>query len=141
MRKERNWSQQRAFEALREGLGFGPKSRASYAAIDMGKRPPTMGESAFLVSYFGKSPDDLPEVPEPTEPVDALVAALTAQTEAISALVTRLDSLAATAIREGVADGVAQAVLDPTVGASLALPRAERSAQTPRRLQPTPRDR
>jgi hypothetical protein len=92
MRQDRGWSQQQAFEALHEGLGFGPRSRASYVAIDMGKRPPTPTEAEFLVSYFGKSPDDLPEPIEPTEPADALVVALAAQTEAINALVARLDT-------------------------------------------------
>jgi hypothetical protein len=93
MRQDREWSQQQGFEELREGLHLGPKSRAAYAAIDMGQRPPTPDEAAFLIAYFGKGPDDIPETADPVEPPDALIAALTAQTEAISALVTRLDRL------------------------------------------------
>jgi hypothetical protein len=92
MRQDRDWSQTQAFEALHEGLKFGPKSRASYIALDAGHRPPKPDEQTFLVSYFGKSPDDVPEPVEPTEPPDALVAALTAQTDAINALVARLDT-------------------------------------------------
>jgi hypothetical protein len=92
MREDRGWSQQRAFEELRFGLQFGPKSRASYRALDIGTRIPTIAEQEFIVGFFGKSPDDLPDLIEPTEPADALVAALTAQTEAINALVERLDS-------------------------------------------------
>lgn len=91
MRQDRDWSQTQAFEALREGLQFGPKSRASYIALDMGHRPPRPDEQEYLVGYFGKSPDDLPAPVEPTEPADALVAAIHAQTEAINALVARLD--------------------------------------------------
>jgi hypothetical protein len=90
MRRDRDWSQQQAFEALRDGLHFGPKSRASYTAIDMGRRPPTPGEQAFLVKYFGKSPDDAPDRPEATETTDPLVCALMRQTEAIEALVAEL---------------------------------------------------
>lgn len=69
MRKERDWSQSQAFEALREGLRFGPRSRASYRAIDMGTRPPTPSEADFLVRYFGSSPDDIHDVPEPNDPL------------------------------------------------------------------------
>jgi 5'-deoxynucleotidase YfbR-like HD superfamily hydrolase len=90
MREDRGWSQQRAFEELRFGLQFGPKSRASYRALDIGTRIPTILEQEFFVSYFGKSPDDLPDLVEPTEPADALVAALTRQAAAIEALVGEL---------------------------------------------------
>jgi transcriptional regulator with XRE-family HTH domain len=93
MRQERGWSQQRAFEELRVGLHLGPKSRASYRAIDIGERLPTPAEQEFFVKYFRKSPDDFPEAVEPTEPADALVEALRSQTEAISALVSGLDVL------------------------------------------------
>ena len=93
MRRDRDWSQQQGFEALREGLHFGPKSRASYSAIDMGKRAPTPTEQEFLVRYFGKSPDDVPEAEEPTERPDALVEALTRQAAATERLVGLLEPL------------------------------------------------
>jgi hypothetical protein len=86
MRQERGWSQQHAFEELRVGLHLGPKSRASYRALDVGERLPTPSEQEFFVKYFRKSPDDFPEAVEPTEPADALVEALRSQTEAISDL-------------------------------------------------------
>jgi hypothetical protein len=95
MRRDLGWSQQQAFEALREGLHLGPKSRASYIAIDMGKRLPTVGEQEFLIRYFGKSPDDFPDDLGDAEPADLLVDALRGQTDAISALVGRLDRLTA----------------------------------------------
>jgi hypothetical protein len=95
MRRDLDWSQQQAFEALRDGLKLGPKSRASYIAIDMGKRAPTLKEQEFLVDYFGKSPDDFPDEPGPTERTDVLVAALRGQTDAISALVAELRLTAA----------------------------------------------
>lgn len=39
-RRARDWNQTQAFEALREGLRLGQKSRASYVALDMGARQP-----------------------------------------------------------------------------------------------------
>ena len=90
MRKDRDWSQQQGFEALREGLGFGPKSRASYVAIDMGKRPPTTDEAKFLVRYFGKSPDDIPDAIPEAEPNAALVTALQAQVKALESIIEEM---------------------------------------------------
>lgn len=81
-RKARDWSQTRAFEELREGLGFGPKSRASYVAIDSGKREPTRDEAAFLADYFGETPTTEDEAPT-AQPTDepGLVAAIREQTQ------------------------------------------------------------
>jgi hypothetical protein len=87
MRRDRDWSQTQAFEALREGLRLGPKSRASYIKIDMGARVPTLDEGEFLIRFFGRNPDD---IPEDDESVDPLVAALQAQTEAILGLAEEL---------------------------------------------------
>lgn len=78
MRKDRGWSQQQGFEALRDGLHLGPKSRASYVAVDMGKRKPTSEEARFLVSFFGQSPEDIPDNQDPIETPDAIAAVLTA---------------------------------------------------------------
>lgn len=60
MRQERGWSQQEAHEHLHEGLGLAPKSRASYVTLEAG-RTPDPAQQKFLVSYFGKTPDDEPE--------------------------------------------------------------------------------
>jgi transcriptional regulator with XRE-family HTH domain len=90
MRKDRGLSQTQAFEALREDLNLGPRSRASYRAIDMGDRPPTPREAEVLVRYFGSSPDDLPEITEDTETPASLVDAIKVQTGALLALVEEL---------------------------------------------------
>lgn len=59
-RRELNISQQRAFELLGPSLGFGPKSRAAYVALDLGTRPPTEAESKVLAEWLGGYPDDEP---------------------------------------------------------------------------------
>lgn len=86
MRKDRDWSQTKAFEELRDGLHFGPKSRSAYIALDMGRRVPTTDEQKFLVSYFGKSPDDIPEPPAPADPTGELASALLALTAELTAM-------------------------------------------------------
>lgn len=63
-RRKRGWSQQQAFEELHRGLRLGPKSRASYSAIDMGDREPKPHEQRFLTQFFESGPDD-PYEPEP----------------------------------------------------------------------------
>ncbi len=76
-RRSRDWSQSQAFEALRAVLGLGPRSRASYLALDMGDREPRAGEQAALVAFFGAEPSDhIEPVAEPTN-ID-LAAAITA---------------------------------------------------------------
>lgn len=90
MRKERGLSQTQAFEALRVDLNLGPRSRASYRAIDMGERPPTPREAEVLVRYFGSSPDDVPDIPEDADVPASLVDALKDQTQALRALVEEL---------------------------------------------------
>ena len=57
-RRELNISQQRAFEMLGPALGFGPKSRAAYIALDMGQRPPTEAESKVLAEWLGAYPEE-----------------------------------------------------------------------------------
>lgn len=74
-RKERGWSQTKAFDELYVGLKLSPKSRTSYINLDMGKRQPKPHEAAFLTDYFGAAPDDAPEPVEATEsPADLLQA-------------------------------------------------------------------
>jgi hypothetical protein len=80
-RQEWGWSQQHAFEQLREGLHLGPKSRASYVKIDEGGRQPTADEAAYLASVFGW-PEPEPEAePSADVGVGALVGAITALVE------------------------------------------------------------
>lgn len=79
MRRTRDWSQQQAFEELRQGLGLGPKSRASYIKLDMGPRPPNVRQQEYLVAYFGQTPDDPP--PLVAGEKDELVAAIRALVE------------------------------------------------------------
>lgn len=88
MRQARDWSQTQAFEALRDGLGLGPKSRASYIRLDMGDRAPRPREMQFLVDYFGQGPDERPTVEER----DPLVLAVEEQTRAIHELIAELRS-------------------------------------------------
>lgn len=90
-RQRRDWSQSQAFEQLREGLGLGVRSRASYVALDMGDRQPHPEEVAFLETFFGASPSDEPE-PIAALPADlsAVVAALDRQTAVIADLVAVL---------------------------------------------------
>ena len=45
---------------LGPALGFGPKSRAAYVALDLGSRPPTEAEQKVLVEWLGAYPDDEP---------------------------------------------------------------------------------
>jgi transcriptional regulator with XRE-family HTH domain len=138
MRKELGWSQTKAFEALREGLKLGPKSRASYTALESGKRQPRVGEQEFFIRYFGKSPDDLPDDPGDTEPADLLIAALHGQTAAITALVGRLDRLTATqaAIDAAREDPPGEPEADPPAEPAASFRRRRSDGETPPQSQP-----
>lgn len=57
-RQERDWSATQAFEALREGLRLGPKSRAAYLRFETGDRVPDKAEQDFFVTFFGSGPND-----------------------------------------------------------------------------------
>lgn len=98
-RRERDWSQQQAFEALHEGLGLGPRSRASYVALDMGDRQPKPHEAAFLGSYFGAEPSNEDAPPEPTPDLAtallALVEELGEMRKERQALATKVEELSA----------------------------------------------
>lgn len=89
-RRERDLSQTQAFELVAVGLGLSPKSRAVYAAIDMGDRQPRAEEAEYLASVFGWPPEGTADASGATETPDALVSALQAQTAAINALVAEL---------------------------------------------------
>jgi hypothetical protein len=85
-RKDRDWSAVQAWENLHGLLGLSPKSVAVYKAIESGTRAVSADEAEALRDYFGAGPETRPE------PVEPMVAALTAQTEAIVALVGELRS-------------------------------------------------
>ena len=89
-RREWGWSQTRGFEAVREGLGLGPKSRAAYITLDQGPRVPTTGEEQALAAVYGYPPEVAPEPLEATQTPDSLVTALRAQTAAIRELVEEM---------------------------------------------------
>lgn len=91
-REVRGWSQVKAHEELHERLGLSPKSRASYIAMERGRLPDPDQQRA-IIEYYGSGPleADYQEPLEATETADTLVAAIHAQTEAINALVARLD--------------------------------------------------
>jgi hypothetical protein len=86
MREDRGWSQKYTHEQLHEGLGLKRDSRASYDRLERGPTPPSPDQQKFLIQFYGKSPDDLPDIVERPEPKDELIEALRAQTDAITAL-------------------------------------------------------
>jgi hypothetical protein len=86
MRRERDWSAVQAWENLHGLLGLSPKSVAVYKALESGTRNVAPEEAEALRAYFGGGPEGHPEFADP------MVTALTAQTEAIGALVDELRS-------------------------------------------------
>lgn len=70
---------------LAEPLGFSPKSRAAYVALDMGGRLPTEAEAKVLAEWLGGYPVDDPLAGTSTAP----------QPEVPAALYDRIDSLVA----------------------------------------------
>lgn len=91
VRRARGWSQTAGFEAVREGMGLSPKSRAAYIAVDMGERQPTPKEEAALIAVYGLPPEASEMPLEATESGDALVEAIRAQTKAMLALVAAIE--------------------------------------------------
>lgn len=108
VRRERGWSQTRGFEAVREGLGLGPKSRAAYIPLDDGRRAPSASEEAVLADVYGWPPESPTEPPERPESgvtgLDALVAAIAEQTRVMGELVKELR------VARGVTEGVRERV-------------------------------
>jgi len=72
-RKARDLSAVAAFELVYQRIGWSPKSRTAYVAIDMGDRPPKPEEATVLGAEFGWPPD-----PQDIEEDTTLAAALTA---------------------------------------------------------------
>lgn len=110
-----------AFELVYERIGWSPKSRSAYVAIDSGDRQPKGIEVTVLGAEFGWPPDP-DDVEEAATDQASLIAALAAQTAAINRLVDRLESLAPIAIRQGVAAELRAAGLIPASGESPDLP-------------------
>lgn len=82
-REAKGWSQSRAFEELHALLGYGPRSRASYVALEAG-RLPDPDQQAALVRFYGTGPEET----DYADPPDILagsdvIAALDRQTAAI----------------------------------------------------------
>ena len=96
VRRERGWSAQRGFEAVHEGLGLSPKSRAAYLPFESGERTPTPTEEAALAAVYGWPPESPTEALEATESGDtgmaALIAAIRDQTAAMVDLVNELQA-------------------------------------------------
>lgn len=80
--REHGMSQQGAFEAARQALGLGPKSRAAFLPFLEGREPDTR-EAEALASVFGW-PD--PESDQPAEAEPGLAAALTMLAQELAAL-------------------------------------------------------
>lgn len=125
-RKELDWSATEAFEAVRAGLGLKLKSRSAYLPYEF-DRIPNDAQVAVFREIFGGVPDErdaAPPVdsPAPTDRQAELIDALHQQTKAINALVSRLDSLASQAIRDGVAQALAEAVALQAAAASQSAP-------------------
>ena len=76
VRRERNWSATRGFEAVREGLGLSPKSRAAYLPFESGERTPTPKEEAVLAAVYGWPPESPTEALDATETPDSVLAAV-----------------------------------------------------------------
>ena len=104
-RRAEGLSQTGAFELLRERLGFGPKSRFSYTALDMGTREPNDREAAVLADWLGGYPDEIMPSPDNgSTSAPGLGALIEAQTAAIDRQ---------TAMLERVLEAITQRTLDP----------------------------
>ncbi len=96
-RSERGWSQQRAFEELHTGLGLGPKSRASYVALEEGHEP-TPDQQRFLARFYGEGPgleDEEPNAAATLPATEALSLAVRTLADELSAVRAARDQLAA----------------------------------------------
>lgn len=131
-RKSHGYSDARQLErALKEvgvpGLSYSVLAAMEGGSRDIRKRPDII---TTLASFY--------DVPVPTEPTaepsrDLLIEALRDQTAAINALVNRLDLLASSAIRDGVADALREAGVLQAAAASQSEPPHAPRLQTPPR--------
>lgn len=83
-RRARDLSQTQAFEFVYERVGWSPKSRTAYVAIDMGDRQPKDGEAAVLAAEFGwpPEPQTADEPPPDTAALVSVVGKLLAELRA-----------------------------------------------------------
>ncbi len=116
-------TQDEVFADIREQMEWRPGSRSAYINLEhgptLGGRDPDKDEQRILSAHYGgrkPTPETQPETPLTER--DELVKALREQTAAINQLVTKLDSLASTAIRAGVMDALREAGVSLGGGAS-----------------------
>lgn len=90
-RRLRDLSVVEAFELVYERIGWSRKSRTAFAAIDSGERQPKDNEITVLGAEFGWPTGPAEDPPAPDQ--GALIAALQAQTAAITALADQVKAL------------------------------------------------
>lgn len=78
IRQERDLSATQAFELVYERVGWSPKSRAAFVAIDQGRSQPSPEIAAVLAAEFGWPPEP-GEVVETNDPLAAAILELTAE--------------------------------------------------------------
>ena len=79
-RRLRDLSQTQAFELVYERVGWSPKSRTAYVAIDKGERQPKPHEAAVLADEFGwPTESGEPVTVAPPDDLAAAIRALTAE--------------------------------------------------------------
>lgn len=87
--RENSWSRVILFEKVGAELGYGPKSRSALLPLLVDKDP-TDAQAAVLRRHFGEPAAEMQDPAGAKESGDPLIAALNAQTAAISALVAEL---------------------------------------------------
>lgn len=115
IRREKGWSATELFRQVRVKLALGENSRSTFVAGL--HRDPKPHWKSGLIELFGEPPKTAPEPTTATETPDLLVAALTAQTEALLDLVGELRLWR---IEDRAQLGQVQATVDQLVAAALA---------------------
>lgn len=133
IRRERDLSQQQAFELVSEGLHLSPKSRAVYIALDMGDRQPRPDEAEYLATVFGWPEEQ--DTPTPAADQAALIAALTRQAEALERQTAAIDALVVQMTRVAEGQVGMGSVLAEIAGLALGIPAPQGS---PSESQPPP---
>jgi hypothetical protein len=112
-RRLRDLSVVQAFELIQERIGWSPKSRTAYGAIDIGDRQPKPSEAAILAEEFGWPPD--PEITDDLEDA-TLATALLAFSEELRAVRVERVTLAARMERvEAVLEGLVQRAMPDAI--------------------------
>jgi hypothetical protein len=141
-RKAEGISQTEGFELLGPRLGFSPKSRAAYIAIDMGTRQPSESEAVVLADWLGYWPDDSSMAssggattqPELAAYLEANTAALREQTAAFLTLAASIDRMANGVT--GAVGGFAEVLGPVAARLGVELPRTDDGPPSPRPAQP-----